>query len=182
MIDRISKLTLVVAIACFFSVVVFNNITDYGSNFAYVQHVLSMDTIFPASTLTWRAITNPPIHHFVFCSIIAWEAITTGLCWIGAFRLTQALRADAATFNAAKSPVLVGLAASCWLWLFGFLCVGGEWFAMWQSPTWNGQPIAFRMFVITSVVLFLVRQPDGEWRAGEQGGRGEGEQGEGMMG
>ena len=24
---------------------------------------------------------------------------------------------------------------------------GGEWFAMWQSPTWNGQQAAFRFYV-----------------------------------
>lgn len=160
MIDRISKLVLVVAIACFFSIVVFNNLTDYGSNFAYVQHVLSMDTIFPESTLTWRALTSPRLHHWIFSSIIVWEALTTGFCWIGAWRLFRALRADAEIFNAAKSPIVIGLTASCWLWLFGFLGIGGEWFVMWQSPDWNGQPIAFQMFVITSMILLWVRQPD----------------------
>ncbi len=158
--DRISKIVLVAAVASFFSLVVFNNLTDYGTNFAYVQHVLSMDTIFPDSQLKWRAINNPVIHHIFFGSIIAWEAIVASLCWVGAAHLSQALQQDATQFNQAKSYVIWGLTAGCVLWLLAFLAIGGEWFAMWQSPVWNGQAIAFRMFVITSVILLIVRQPD----------------------
>lgn len=159
MIDRLSKLVLVAAIACFFSLVVFNNVTDYRTNFAFVQHVLLMDTV-PDSALAWRAIANPTLHHITYWSIILWEAITTLFCWVGLFQLSRSLKADASSFNSAKSFILAGLTASCWLWLFGFLCVGGEWFVMWQSPVWNGQPIAFRLFVISSIVLLFVRQPD----------------------
>ena len=38
-----------------------DNIIDYGTNYAFVQHVMSMDTVFPNSTLTWRAITSPAL-------------------------------------------------------------------------------------------------------------------------
>lgn len=162
MIDRFSKIVLLAAIACFFSLVVFNNITDYTTNFAFVQHVLSMDTIYPTSSLTWRAVTNPQIQHFVYWSIIAWETLTAILCWVGVLQLSQTIQAEASTFNAAKSYGLLGLTASCLLWLVGFFCVAGEWFAMWQSPVWNGQAIGFRMFVITSIVLLFVRQPEVE--------------------
>jgi predicted small integral membrane protein len=43
-----------------------------------------------------------------------------------------------------------------------FLGVGGEWFLMWQSQTWNGQAAAFRMFTVTGVVLVLVLIPERE--------------------
>lgn len=33
---------------------------------------------------------------------------------------------------------------------------------MWQSPTWNGQEAAFRMFTVVGLVLLIVLQPDGE--------------------
>jgi predicted small integral membrane protein len=162
MIDRLSKIVLVAAVACFFSLVVLNNVTDYATNFAFVQHVLSMDTIFSTSALTWRAITDPRIQHLVYWLIIAWETLTALLCWIGVIQLSRNLKSKASAFNAAKSTVLLGLTASCVLWLLGFFCIAGEWFAMWQSPVWNGQPIAFRMFVITSIVLLFVQQPDSE--------------------
>lgn len=159
-VNRLSKAVLVGAIACFFSLVVFNNITDYGTNFAYVQHVLMMDTISPDSTLTWRAITNLGLHHAVYWSIIAWEALTALCCWIGVWQLCRSLQAEATQFQAAKAYVLVGLTASCILWLLAFFCIGGEWFAMWQSPVWNGQQTGFRMFIISIAVLLWVNQPE----------------------
>jgi len=36
--------------------------------------------------------------------------------------------------------------SSLFQWYFAFLTVGGEWFLMWQSRTWNGQEAALRMF------------------------------------
>jgi predicted small integral membrane protein len=60
---RIAKAALVAAVALLASLVSFGNLTDYGTNFAFVQHVLSMDTIYPFSTIRYRAITNPALHH-----------------------------------------------------------------------------------------------------------------------
>jgi predicted small integral membrane protein len=37
---------------------------------------------------------------------------------------------------------------------------GGEWFAMWQSPSWNGQQGAFRFYMTLLAVLIYVNQPD----------------------
>jgi len=48
------------------------------------------------------------------------------------------------------------------MWLVAFLCVGGEWFLMWQSRTWNGQEAAIRMFTVVGIVLLLVVQRDAE--------------------
>jgi predicted small integral membrane protein len=43
-----------------------------------------------------------------------------------------------------------------------FLSVGGEWFLMWQSKTWNGQEAAFRMFTVVGVITILMILPDAE--------------------
>jgi hypothetical protein len=48
---RLSKIILCLCLAAFAFLVTFGNITDYGSNFAFVQHVLSMDTTFPGNKL-----------------------------------------------------------------------------------------------------------------------------------
>jgi predicted small integral membrane protein len=43
------------------------------------------------------------------------------------------------------------------VWFFGFLVVAGEYLAMWQSRSWNGQEAAFRFtMVILGVLIFLV--------------------------
>ena len=42
----------------------------------------------------------------------------------------------------------------------GFLIIGGEWFAMWQSPTWNGQEAAFRFVASILLAVLFVMQPE----------------------
>ena len=48
---------------------------------------------------------------------------------------------------------------------FGFMVIGGEWFVMWQSTTWNGQEAAFRFYVTALAALIFVNQPDGDLSA-----------------
>ena len=150
----------VAAIALFASLVTFGNLTDYNTNFAFVQHVLSMDTIFPFSTIKYRAITSPELHHAAYAAIIAAEGATAVLCWIGAAMLARHLRAEANAFNRAKTFAVIGLALGFLLWQVGFMSIGGEWFGMWQSQQWNGVPSAFRFLMTIIAVLIFVALPD----------------------
>ncbi len=159
---RAAKIAMVAAIAAFATVVAFGNITDYDTNFVFVQHVLSMDTVFPRSSITWRAISSPALHHVAYAIIIAAEALTAVLCWIGAARLLQQLRAPAGAFNRAKAFSIAGLTLGFLTWQFGFMTVGGEWFGMWMSSQWNGVPSAFRFVMVIIAVLIFVAVPDGE--------------------
>jgi predicted small integral membrane protein len=84
------------------------------------------------------------------------------LTWWGGIRMVAALGGSIAAFQKAKSVALAGLALSLLQWLVVFLSVGGEWFLMWQSKTWNGQEAAFHMFTVVGIVLLLVAQPDAE--------------------
>jgi predicted small integral membrane protein len=159
---RAAKAALVAAIALFATLVAFGNLTDYGTNFALVQHVLWMDTIFSFSTIKYRAITDPTLHRAAYAAIIAAEAATAVLCWIGAVMLVRRLRADAVGFNRAKTFAVLGLTLGFLLWQVGFMSIGGEWFGLWQSQQWNGVPGAFRFVVTIIVVLILVAMPDQE--------------------
>ena len=162
MILRTAKIALVFAVGAFYSLVIFNNTTDYDSNLQFVRHVLMMDSTFPANHAMWRALSRPAWFTVFYLSIIAWEIVTMILCWWGGLRLAQALRATAAAFHRAKRVAIVGLALSLLIWLVAFLSIGGEWFLMWQSKTWNGQDAAFRMFTVIGIVLLLVAQTEGE--------------------
>jgi len=159
---RAAKAALVAAIALFASLVTFGNLTDYNTNFMFVQHVLSMDTIFEFSTIKYRAITDPTLQHAVYAVIITAEGATAVLCWIGAVMVTRHIRADAATFNRSKTYAIAGLTLGFLLWQVGFMSIGGEWFGMWQSQQWDGVPSAFRFLVATIAVLILVAMPDQE--------------------
>jgi predicted small integral membrane protein len=167
MILRIAKIATAAAIAAFLTLVTFGNLTDYDTNFAFVQHVLAMGTIFATSTITYRAVTNPLLHHLAYGLIIATQVIVSALCWIGVFRLLRRLRADALTFNRAKNLLVAGLTLAFLLYQFGFVTIGGEWFGMWMSSQWNGVPSAFRFLITILAVLIFVALPDGEF-AGPQ--------------
>ena len=159
---RAVKSILVFGIAIFYSLVVFNNITDYDSNYEFVRHVMMMDSTFPGNRGMWRAIQSPLTHTAFYLSIIAWETVTMILCWWGGIRMARALSGTAAAFQQSKGVSIVALTLSLLMWLVAFLAVGGEWFLMWQSKTWNGQDAAFRMFTVVGIVLLLVAQPDTE--------------------
>ncbi|HWT98608.1 MAG TPA: DUF2165 domain-containing protein, partial [Terriglobales bacterium] len=73
---RYAKIVMMLGLALFGLVVAYDNLIDYGSNFAFVQHVLSMDTTFPDNVLMGRAITSPVLHHAGYWLIIAAEALT----------------------------------------------------------------------------------------------------------
>jgi predicted small integral membrane protein len=162
LIMRIAKIAMVAAIAAFATLVAFGNITDYGTNFVFVQHVLSMDSVFPGSSITYRAITSPVLHHAAYVIIIAAEAGTAALCWMGAIALLRERRARADAFNRAKAWSIAGLTLGFLVWQLGFMTVGGEWFGMWQSAKWNGVPSAFRFVMVIIAVLIFVAMRDEE--------------------
>jgi predicted small integral membrane protein len=154
---RTSKTIMVAAIALWVSLVAFGNITDYGTNFAFVEHVLSMDSVFPETTVRYRAITSPLLHHVAYILIIATETLMALLCWVGVFRMLQSLQASAIAFKNAKGFAIAGLTLGFLIWQVGFVAIGGEWFGMWMSQQWNGVPSAFRFLVtITAVLIYVV--------------------------
>ena len=166
LIIRLAKIAMVAAVAAFATLVALGNLTDYDTNFVFVQHVLSMDSIFPGSTIRYRAITSPTLHHVAYGLIIAAETLTATLCWIGAAKLFYRLRAGARDFHRAKAVAIAGLVLGFLTWQFGFMTVGGEWFGMWMSQQWNGVPSAFRFVVVIIAVLIFVALPDDEIEGG----------------
>jgi predicted small integral membrane protein len=155
LIVRLAKIVMVGALAAFAFMACYDNIVDYGSNYDFVRHVLSMDTTLPGNALMDRAITDPSVWKAAFAAIIAAEGLTSLLLGIGALTLLVRLRAPAAAFNRAKLWAIAGLTVGFGLWFFGFLVVAGEYWAMWQSRIWNGQEGAFRFtMVILGVLIF----------------------------
>jgi predicted small integral membrane protein len=157
---RLCKIALVAAVAFFFTLVAFGNLTDYGSNWQFVQHVLSMDTTFPDSDLHWRAITSPTIQTIGYWLIIATEIATAVILWLGAFRLLATVRT--AEFARARNVAVAGLTLGLLLYAVGFIAIGGEWFAMWQSQTWNGEQKAFDFIAMIGAVLIILLLPECE--------------------
>ena len=159
---RLVKVVMVASVALFALLVAYNNVADYGSNYEFVRHTLSMDTTFPGNALKGRAITSPTLWTLAYWGIIAAEAAVGLVLAFAAVRLAAALRLPSRAFNAAKAYVAVGVGLGFLLWFTGFMVVGGEWFLMWQSRTWNGQEAAFRFYMTLLAVGIFVSLNDGE--------------------
>ncbi|MFQ4137035.1 DUF2165 family protein [Nodosilinea sp. PGN35] len=159
---RLSKILLVASVGLLALVIVLNNLTDYNANFRYIQHVLSMDTVFADSRLTWRAIHAPAVQRAAYGAIIGVETAIAALCLVGAVRLLGLLSAAGVTFNRAKATAIYGLTLAFLFWFVGFMVVAGEWFTMWQSLEWNGQQPAFRFIGCVGFVLLYLSLADSD--------------------
>jgi predicted small integral membrane protein len=160
LITRLAKIVMVLSLSIFCLLVAFDNLTDYATNYLFVSHVLSMDTTFPGNSLMYRSIINEVAWQVAYALIIAAEAATGVLLLAGAVRLWQARAGSGTEFNRAKDYAVAGATLAFLVWFFGFMVVGGEWFAMWESQSWNGQEAAFRFYVTVLAVLIFLNQPD----------------------
>lgn len=145
---RVAKLAVVAGLAAFFLLVAFGNVTDYDSNWQFVRHVLAMDTTFQSPELMWRAVTDESLQRLAYHLIIGWE-LATGLVLVLA-AVMMAARLRQPEFAVARAMAAAGLAMGFLLYGVGFLVVASEWFAMWQSQTWNAQ---YKAGMFTTVLL-----------------------------
>ena len=111
---RLCKVLIAASLALFADLVVIDNILDYGSNYNFVKHVLSMDTTFPDSVTHWRAITQPMRWHVAYGIIIFGEALTGAAYTIGSIALFRSLRVSGETFNRAKRFIYPATAFGSW--------------------------------------------------------------------
>lgn len=157
---RWSQIALLAGLALFYSLVVFNNLTDFNSNFQFVRHVMSMDTTLPGNHGMGRAMTSRGWHLAFYLTLIVWEIMTTILLWIGAAQMARAASGTTAAYRAALRIPLLALTLSLLMWLVPFLGIGAEWFLMWQSSQWNGQQVAFRFFLVDGILYLSLLLPE----------------------
>ncbi|MFE9610149.1 DUF2165 domain-containing protein [Streptomyces sp. NPDC006012] len=140
-------------VALYLTLVALGNVADFGTNQQFVRHVLAMDTTFRDVDLMGRAVTSTGLQDAAYVAIIVWE-------WAAALVLLAGTwlwaRRD---HGRARQVSTYGLLMVMLLFGAGFVAIGGEWFAMWQSKTWNGLDAATRAFLISGVVLVIVQLP-----------------------
>jgi predicted small integral membrane protein len=155
---RTCQILFVLYIGLFAASVVLNNLTDYGTNHRFVQHVMRMDTVFGDCKLKWRRVDSGPAHHGFYILIIALEALTAVLCLWGAWDLWQARSASIEAFQQAKAVAFWGLGLGFTIWFAIFMIGAGQWWASWQSKEYNGQDAAFRFYMPIAVVFLILMQ------------------------
>lgn len=152
----------------YMALVAFGNITDFDTNQEFVQHVLMMDTTNfgaePGTNLDpdvmWRAIESTAIQNIAYVAIIIWEALTALVLLAGGYLL---IRTGNGSTDRARSLATIGLLMLIALFFGGFIAIGGEWFQMWKSSSWNGIDAAFRNSVLALGTLILVHLPSPHW-------------------
>ncbi|MGW1912669.1 DUF2165 domain-containing protein [Streptomyces sp. NPDC002076] len=141
-------------LALYIALVALGNITDFGTNQQFVRHVLAMDTTFHDKNLMWRAITGTGLQDTAYVLIIAWETVAALVLIRGTY--LWARRKDD---DLARRWSTYGLLMLLLLFGAGFIAIGGEWFSMWQSKTWNGLEAATRVFLLAGVALIVNQLP-----------------------
>jgi predicted small integral membrane protein len=159
---RVAKTISVAAIALMSLLVVTGNVTDYYTNYYFVEHVMKMDTIFPESHIHYRNINNSFLFHAGYICIIAVQTLMAFCCMKGSWFLFKNFRSSATIFHAAKNWAVAGITIGIVIWFLGFEVIGGEWFAMWQSSKWNGLGAAERIVSFLVLVLILLHLKEEE--------------------
>ncbi len=153
--NRWIKILFSLSAGLYISLVCFNNITDYPTNFQFVRMVASMDDVFSKETNGWRGTDNTLVHHLLYLAIIFWELTIAFFLLLGSARMIRRLKAAPGEFAGAKQLAANGFALGVVLWFTVFITAGGEWFLMWQSEKWNAQSNAFSLSCC--FLLFLVQ-------------------------
>ncbi len=142
-------------LALYITLVALGNITDFGTNQDFVRHVLAMDTTFKDDDLMGRAITSRGLQDTAYVAIIVWETAAALVLLLATWRW---IRRD---HDGARRLTTYGTLLLMVLFGAGFIAIGGEWFAMWQSSDWNGLDAATRVFLLSGVVLIVAHLPLG---------------------
>lgn len=156
---RLVQAFVVLGVGLFAFFVFLGNLLDYDSNYQYVKHVLSMDTTFDGNSLMWRAITADWLHTTAYWGIIAVEGLVAGFAFISGITMLSCLKRPYEEFMAAKTLGYYAFLLGFLLWFVGFIVIGSEWFAMWQSETWNGKQTAMDITEVLGIFLVIFMLP-----------------------
>jgi predicted small integral membrane protein len=151
--------------ALYMTLVAFGNITDFGTNQQFVQHVLEMDTTFNDDDVMWRAVENDALQNFGYVGVIVWETLAALVLWYGAWQMFLRLRGGG-DWTRARRLASAGLLMVVLLFGLGFITIGGEWFSMWQSSEWNGLEPALQNVILAAFALVFVHLPSRDWTEG----------------
>ncbi len=160
--NRQIRIIISVCFTCYISLVCFNNLNDYWSNFSFVQNVTGMDGVFSKEQTGWRAIHNNTLHHVAYIGLILFELSTAAVFFAGSITMIRNYRASATAFNHSKKWVKTGMTMGFILFFGFFISIAGEWFLMWQQSKWNAQGTAFSLSLLFLAGLIFVHQDEPE--------------------
>ncbi|QUM81976.1 DUF2165 domain-containing protein [Moritella sp. 5] len=159
LIHRMSKVVLSMSISLLCLLVGIANILNFNANYQFVQHALTINSMFDANAIEYRTVTNPTFHLISYVVIIIAELLAGTFGLIGG--IVMAKNINKAGFSQGQIFFLFGGTVATALWYLGFAVNGGEWFSMWANQ-WNGQIKAytFATFILVSMIYVLIPTPE----------------------
>lgn len=139
--------------ALYYTLIAFGNITDFGTNQAFVDHVFEMDTTFNDPDVMWRRVSSDVIANIAYIGVIIWESL------IAIVLITAVVHWLKGNHALGRRLSTLGWTMVFVLFAGGFITVGGEWFQMWQSKSWNGLAPALQNFTIAGIGMILANLP-----------------------
>lgn len=155
---RVITSLFILMVASYYLVVGFDNITNptnpNGSNWPFVQGVLSGDGVPADSGFGWRFIDATWFQALSYIGIMVTETITGIVLLIAGIK---GLRASATChrWGRVQKWTFVGGFLGLLVFFFGFMVVGGNWFVMYLNSKWNGLEPAFQNSTMTIAMLIL---------------------------
>lgn len=156
---RVAASLFVLMVAAYYLVVAFDNITNplnpNGSNWPFVEGVLSGEGVPEQSGFQWRFITATWFDALSYILIIVVETFT-GVTLLAAGLLGVMRSRSEARWARAQRWTFLGGVCGLGLYFFGFITVGGNWFVMYLNKQWNALDAAFQNSMLTVSMLILV--------------------------
>ena len=149
---KTTNLIIILSVAFMFSLIAFNNISDYETNFKLVKTVLSMESV-TATEVKWRAVTNPALQHMIYVFIIVWEMLTAAACLLSIFYKSKR-----------EAVATAGFMMGTILFMIGFVVIAGEWFYMWDSTVapMHSKAILLSLLMVNFTIFLRTTSPNNQ--------------------
>ncbi|WP_133406492.1 DUF2165 family protein [Parashewanella tropica] len=165
-VHRFSKALTSGFVGVFCLIVGYNNVVDFNTNYQFIVHVLSMDSMepwFSGTQLFDRAISDHGLIIAAYWFIILSEILAGLVISLGVFFMFKGAKENKVTFIKGQGVFLLGATLAIFIWYFCFAVIGSEWFQMWAS-TENAQMKAytFSAFILMVMIYVIIPSPK-EW-------------------
>lgn len=156
-----SRLVVVMGLAMWLTIAVFNNVTDSGTNRQLLGHTLSMGLLEQEEVLgaglRWRAMPAELASVLLYLVIAAQLLVCASLWRASVTYMRVLLKNDDTSMSEARNRALLALSLFVLLWMW-FIC-GGLWFGYWLKQG-AVQMVHLSLIVIGLCALtFVQNQP-----------------------
>ncbi|MGB0622026.1 MAG: DUF2165 family protein [Myxococcota bacterium] len=156
---RLSASLLVLMVASYYLVVAFSNVTNptnpQGSNWPFVQGVLSGEGLPEGHGFEWRFVDAVWLQGLGYVLIILAETLTGSLLAFAGYRGIREYR-DPVRWSRAQRETYLGGTLGLALFLLGFIVIGGNWFLMYLNARFNALTPASQNTLVTLGMLIFV--------------------------